>query len=219
MNKIILILMSLLFSFSVTANEIKVDLIKGDVNLIRDDKTQKLEKNFSLKTGDIIQTTKKSFVRISLHKSIITIAPNSYYQVSSKQQESESSIGTLLYGHVHAAFEKDPKLKRIIKTQTAALGIRGTKILLHVARDKKEYWERYKGKVHSLPKLDRLPKDSYSQICCIEGLIEVKTQNGTKKNLSEGQIMTFTSSGKNLSYRKQTREILLKSSKAFGFDF
>lgn len=225
MKNIILLISCLFIGFNLYAEDIQIILVKGKAKVVRSDKEMELSKKTLLKDNDLIMTANKSFVRIKLNKSVVTIAPNSYYKIATaKMNSGDVNIGTLLYGHLHALFQKDPKLKRTIKTKSAALGIRGTTILLHVSRNQTEYRQRYKGKVHPIPTLEEVKKlnsdgSAFTQICCIEGLIEVQTNAGKKADLSEGQVMNFTAMGKNTRIKDLTRKTLLNSAKAFGFDF
>ena len=197
--------------------------IRGACDLIRDTSTQELKTSTELKTGDIIKTSAKSFVKIQIHDSTITIAPNSYYKVSNEKiDDDQSDLGTLMYGHLHASFKKNEKNKRVIRTPTAAMGVRGTKILLHVARDASEYSERYKGKIHPAPSMDELTtlmnsNKAFSQVCCITGKISVKTEGGTQKLLSAGDVLNYTANGKKTKSIKYNTKILEGTAKKFGF--
>ncbi len=197
--------------------------LRGECDLIRDTVTQELQKSSELKTGDIIKTSAKSFVKLQIHDSIITIAPNSYYKVSDEKTDDEQTdLGTLMYGHLHASFKKNEKNKRVIRTPTAAMGVRGTKILLHVTRDATEYRERYKGKIHPAPSMDELTalmksNEVFSQICCITGKISVKTEGGTQQNLAAGEVLKYTSNGVKENSIKYKTKNLERTSKKFGF--
>lgn len=197
--------------------------VRGACDFIRDATTQELKTSTELKTGDIIKTSEKSFVKLQLHESLITIAPNSYYKVSNEKSDDEQSeLGTLIYGHLHAYFKKNDKNKRVIKTPTASMGVRGTKILLHVARDASEYRERYKGKIHPAPTMDELTTlmnsdKAFSQICCITGKISVKTEGGTQKMLAAGDVLNYTATGKKTKSVKYNTKTLEGTAKRFGF--
>lgn len=220
--KSLLFVLFLFVSQSLFASMTIVSL-RGECDLIRDTVTQELQKSSELKTGDIIKTSEKSFVKLQIHESLITIAPNSYYKVSNEKSDGEQSeLGTLLYGHLHAYFKKNEKNKRVIKTPTASMGVRGTKILLHVTRDATEYRERYKGKIHPAPSMDELTalmksKEAFSQICCITGEIAVKTSGGTQQNLAAGEVLNYTSNGVKANSIKYNTKTLEGTAKKFGF--
>ncbi len=220
--KILMVSLFLILTNTALAS-IKILSVRGESQYIRENISNELNTKSLLQLGDIIKTMGKSFVKIQLHESVITIAPNSYYKVSGEVNSEEGSeLGTLLYGHLHASFKKNKDNKRVIRTPTAAMGVRGTKILLHVARDQTEYSERYKGVVHPAPTLEELNsivngKNAFSQVCCITGKIAVKTNGGTQKDLDAGQVLNYTSTGKNTKFIKYNTKILEATAGKFGF--
>ena len=213
----------LLFSSSLFAADIKVLLLKGSSEFVRAGKIDKLDKGTVLKSGDLIKTSKKSFVKIKVAENIISIAPNSYFEISTKANKEEVNVGKLLYGHLQATFRKAANVKRTISTPYASMAIRGTKILLHVTRSVDEYYERAGGTVHALPDLKELKelmnsKATYSQICCIEGKIDVTTSGGKKQSLTEGQVLNYSSVGKNPELNSYSRQAVEGTARRFGFD-
>lgn len=216
----------LFFSSSLMAREtvqVQIIKLKGKSFVIRDKQESKLTSKSQLLVGDIIKTTKRSFVRLKVHNSILTIAPNSYLRVE-QQHEKSPSVGQLLYGHLYTKFLKGTKGVRKIKTPTAVMGVRGTTILLHVTRDRIEYQERVAGKVHDIPTFEQLLKltenrRAYSQICCIEGKVDVETKGKKKVSLTEGQIIHYQSTGTRYNLSKYPKESIQKTADKLGLRF
>ncbi len=229
MKKIIYAL-SVLFSISLYCSEISIIKLKGSVHYIRNDKVSPLTKETRIENQDIIRTDDESFLRFKIHDSLITLAPKSYFQIDTsvkKAKKIQANIGNLLYCHLYGNFikeETNKKRVRIIKTKSASLGIRGTQILLHVTRDKKEYLERMSGKTHPLPTLEELTKltkdpNLFSQICCIDGIIRAATKASKRVRLTEGQVLNYTSMGSEVKKLQFTKEQNLGSARRLGLLF
>lgn len=219
-----LCLITLFGASVVKADEIKVLKLIGKSFYRRGGKSIKLQRKTKLQEGDLIETSKKSFARLQYNDTIVTVAPNSYFKVTPKKNTDENTLGQLLYGHIYADFQKSDIKKRKIKTTFAAMGVRGTKLLIHVTRDEKEYRERYSGKVHSLPSLAEIKKmvdagQGFSQVCCVEGKVDVNMNNGKSKTLVTDQIVNFKTIGKQAKTKSYRPGVLSNSVKAFGFGF
>lgn len=231
MKKIFTLLAFFLFLPSLFAS-IEILAIKGDVKLIRNEQVSDLKKDTDLKKNDLIKTELKSFLRLKYYDSTITLAPGSYFKIENilkekKEKRSAAYLGKLLYGHLYGKFIKSQTKKkpvRIIRMKTAALGIRGTQILLHVTRDSKEYAERMSGKDHPIPTLEELTtleNDSnlYSQICCIDGAIRVSTKKKKRVTMTEGQVINYKGMGAEVSEYQFTKEQNLNSARRLGLLF
>ncbi len=100
-------------------------------------KTQQ-KKSISLKKGlevegeGVIQTEKKSFVRIKLPQGLITVGPSSKVKVGASPNIKEPSVLELMSGKLRGQIEKYDikKHKLFIKTRSASSGVRGTDFLL-----------------------------------------------------------------------------------------
>ena len=215
-----------IFTGSLWASPPKITKIKGRVEAYRGKLLLKLSEKTELKAGDIIRTAPKSFIKFEVNDSVITIAPASYYEIKTKKDKNgDVEVGKLLYGHLKAVFLKSEYKKRKISSSSAALGIRGTKILLHVARNASEYTSRYNGasptKTPSLKDLQAIlkNKDLFTQVCCIEGTIEVKTKGKLNRELTQGNVINFFSSGKKLQAYNYEPKTIQKTIKKLKLDF
>jgi hypothetical protein len=134
----LIFLMGFLFINSVMAQDKNIvstlSSVNGTVSIKKlDGKTIDAVKDMGINEGDIINTEKSSFVKLSfIDKSIITVGPNSSFKVTAFSK-SEAGILTLIKGSIRAQVTKDymeledkEKSKLFIKTETAAMGIRGT---------------------------------------------------------------------------------------------
>lgn len=221
-------LLTLLISIaSFSLHSAQILSLKGDVQLIRDQKVSTLKEADRLKEKDIIKTLEKSFVKISVASSIITIAPGSYYQIVEQSDDQKSlPIGQLIYGHIRAKFNKlenSQKLRSLV-SPTASMGVRGTEVLFHVARDLSEYQQRSVGKFHPIPDLNELAQimktqNVFTQICCIEGEIIVKTKAQKSSTLAAGGVINFTATGETLKTYQYSPQVILQTAEQFGLSF
>ncbi|MBT7610795.1 MAG: FecR domain-containing protein [Bacteriovoracaceae bacterium] len=137
--KNILIILSLTFiSLSkvyARASIAKADWVRGHVTKL--DPNSK--KAVILKKGDLlyedtsIVTSKKSIVRVRFaNNSVLTLGQNSKFIIE-EMKNKESTLVNLLMGQLRAKVDKaktgQPKNKFIMKTRTAAVGVRGTEFL------------------------------------------------------------------------------------------
>ena len=122
-----LFISSLLFgALNSYAFDYKVQTLRGEVKLEKTGDVLKL--NDELRQDDIITTADKSFVKIIYaNGGTIAVGPNSSIKLIKQEAQQISSIG-LLKGQLRATFDKkqNNNYKFIIKTRTAALGVRGT---------------------------------------------------------------------------------------------
>lgn len=206
---------------------IEIVKLKGDSFYSRDGaRPIKLTKQTQLKDGDILETSPKSFLRFKINQAVLTLAPNTYFKISTQmeQKEGKADLGKLIYGHLHGDFKKSKIKIRSIKTPFSSLGVRGTTILLHVSRDEKEYGKRYRGDIAPLPSLEDWNKlirtgAGFTQICCIKGKVEAETNFGEKSSLKTGEVFAFKSNGKETKSKSYRKGVLENSSKIFGFEF
>lgn len=226
--KHILTLGLLLFSINLYASQFKLLKQKGEVTVIRGEREFSLTAKTNLKKEDILATKSSSFLKFEHFDSVVTLGPNSFFKYDQRSNAKASSLGELLYGHLRTQFLKNHKKTRIIKSKTAALGVRGTTILLHVTRDAKEYYERVEGKVHPAPTLSELKslaskKDLFSQICCIEGKISVVTKAKEKLKrkviLKEGQVINYTGMGASFQRSTYSKRAIEGTANQLGLDF
>ena len=123
------LLLALLLSTSVHAG--KAIIVKGDVEAEYVGKTVKLKKGDNVKVGTVITTKKGSFVKILFRdKASIVVAPNSVAKIESYKRGQPGLIN-LIKGQIRAKVQKNllgkqGKVKFMVKTPTAAMGVRGT---------------------------------------------------------------------------------------------
>lgn len=94
-----------------------------------------LKKGSSVLSGDIIQTEKKSFVRIRMSdETILSVGPKSKLEIKHYEYKSNAirkTIYNLQYGKLRSLINKKAKKGDEIKinTKVVAIGVRGTEIL------------------------------------------------------------------------------------------
>ncbi len=126
----VVILLSIFFSFSVFAENGKVIFTKGIVKI---GKSKTLKKNQMIKTGDRITTGKSSLVVLQLPQgNKIKLGPESVLVIKSlPKKKAETTKLNLLKGSsfikvLKGKLRKGQKSKLILRTRTAAMGVRGT---------------------------------------------------------------------------------------------
>ena len=116
----------LLVSINSYAFDYKVQALRGEAVLEKTGEILKL--NDELRHEDVITTSDKSFIKIIYaNGGIIAVGPKSTIKLMKQAAQQVSSIG-LLKGQLRATFDKrnSNNYKFLIKTRTAALGVRGT---------------------------------------------------------------------------------------------
>lgn len=138
----VLFLLSITFTFqnALAAKKVaKAIIIRGNVHAITpDNKRIKLKKNDWLVEGTIVETSKKSFIKLLLvDKSGMNVGPSSKMKIEQFPAGKPGMI-SLLKGQVRTKVQKDhlaskdskdAKSKFYLKTRTAAMGVRGTDFL------------------------------------------------------------------------------------------
>lgn len=125
MQKIIYISF-LLGTLNAYAFDYKIEALRGEVKL---EKTGDLLKvNDELRIDDVVNTSEKSFVKIIYaNGGRISVGPNSSIKLVKAKAQKISTLA-LLRGQLRANFDKkdNKDYKFLIKTKSAALGVRGT---------------------------------------------------------------------------------------------
>lgn len=123
----LLICFSILFSAQIFAKEASIIKMRGQVFVIRNGEKQSLKEGDPVSSGETITTEKKSFARVQFENGTMNIGPGSEV-ILQKIAKSETKIVNLINGHIRSQFDKTKaeKHKLVIKTQSAAMGIRGT---------------------------------------------------------------------------------------------
>lgn len=161
---------------SLIASEVKV----GD----------RLTQDTSVVTGD------KSFIRITLiDNSIINLGPNSKIVIDNvKQSDSSKSVISLLQGKLRTSVEKEEDNKKkenklIIKTRTAALGVRGTEFqTIYNPENKITNLLTFRGEVAMVNINDHEDLHQNEDVVEIERDSDLNIRQAKTKNLSESQI-------------------------------
>jgi hypothetical protein len=171
-----------------------VTKIRGKVSVLKPGlkKADYLRLGDSLKEDTSILTYKNSFVRIQVSgKSSLNIGPNSKV-ILKNVTNSQSSLLSLLKGQVRANIKNQKsklktnlKHKFLIKTKTAAIGVRGTELhSIHNPENNVTSLISYEGDV----KIVKLDDDPLVQVIKEEGLKELdssKMSQGIMKKIDE----------------------------------
>ncbi|MFZ4714407.1 MAG: FecR family protein [Bacteriovoracaceae bacterium] len=118
-------------------NVAKVSLLRGQAIVKSlDGKSRELKQDEWVSQGDIIQTKEKSFAKLTFtDKSTMNVGPASEVNIN-KFGGGEAGLISVIKGQIRSQVTKDvlkqeqDKSKLIIKTKTAAMGIRGTDFLV-----------------------------------------------------------------------------------------
>ncbi|MCO4794153.1 MAG: FecR domain-containing protein [Bacteriovoracaceae bacterium] len=116
-----------MMNFSLFASDAVISKVRGNSYVLRDKKELKLKVGDELFNGEKIRTEKKSFAQVKFDNGIMNIGPNSEV-VLQKIELNETKIVNLVNGHIRSKFSKNKAKdhKLVIKTRSAAMGIRGT---------------------------------------------------------------------------------------------
>jgi hypothetical protein len=130
----ILVLLSFLLTTSLWADVAKVIVLRGEV-MAKDsgNNSFRVQKDMWITEGTTIETADKSFVKLLfIDKSQMNLGPESQ-MVITQFPKQEAGVITLMKGQLRSKVTKDymdnkkvDESKLFIKTQTAAMGVRGT---------------------------------------------------------------------------------------------
>lgn len=129
------IFLILIFPLGLMA-QVKVHDVRGDatVLLLGDKDSKKIVKGASYPEDTSIVTSKNSFVRLVYSDgSNMTIGPNSHIQLERHLDSKESAgVVDILKGQIRSQVRKDKDVRNkiILKTRTAAMGVRGTDFVI-----------------------------------------------------------------------------------------
>mgnify|MGYP000123721808 CR=1 FL=1 len=132
--KFVILISILFFSHSVLgAEKARILMVKGDATKLTPGSVEasKVKKGEMIPEDTSIVTKKRSFVRVKFNdKSTMNIGPESKVVVT-KMPPKKANMVNLLKGMIKAEVqkesEKQSKTKMLIKTDTAIMGVRGTK--------------------------------------------------------------------------------------------
>ena len=128
------LLIALLFTLPAYANVGTVIILKGNVTSQYKGKMVKLKKGSKVKVGSQIRTRVKSFAKILFpDKTSIVVSPQSEIIIQA-YKSGKSGIITLIKGGIRSRVRKNPSkrdIKFIIRTKTAAMGVRGTEFTVN----------------------------------------------------------------------------------------
>jgi len=189
---IAVILIQFLLVFNAIAEESigRVVKLHGDVERARSGSESKaLVKGDFLYVGDLIQSKKRSFVKILMKDdTVFQLGPKSKFsfeEFKMKTKADRKATYNLVHGKLRSLFTvKAPKRTLTIKTPTASMGIRGTEILSDVYK--------FRGKVKT-------------DIALLSGKLEIMTKK-KKFFLKTGYVAEFVR-GKQNSIRSKTRKM------------
>jgi hypothetical protein len=136
---LILMLMVLMTSLPLKAQTkvAMVKILRGEVEVLSEGKSEKLKVDDWVENGDIIKTQEKSFAKlVFIDKSQMNIGPNSQMKIESFTG-SDSGVIDLVKGKIRSQVTKDylqmkdkNKSKLFIKTSNAVMGVRGTDFMI-----------------------------------------------------------------------------------------
>jgi hypothetical protein len=115
------------FTFATFAKDATITKIRGKAFVHRSGKPVALKQGDIVGSGEKITTEEKSFARVQFENGSMNIGPNSEV-ILQKIKKAETKIVNLINGHIRSQFDKTKakKHKLVIKTRSAAMGIRGT---------------------------------------------------------------------------------------------
>lgn len=129
---------------------------KGEVTIKRGDKTLKASKKMILRDDDLISVKRGALAIIKSKASIIKLSGLTHYKLDLKQPEilnGRLNIGTLVIKFFKDKLSNRNRRKRqdaqlYILTETASLGVRGTKLFVHHGEKVKTFVTVDHGTVH-----------------------------------------------------------------------
>ncbi len=133
MKRIILLLTILSLSPGAFSKSATVKLLRGKVYLEKNGKKTLLKKGDKISENSHIISEAKSFARVVLpDNSTMNVGPKSSVTIESFRTKEDPSLIKLAQGMVRASIPEESKknLKMVIKTKSAVMGIRGTKVVL-----------------------------------------------------------------------------------------
>ena len=144
--------------------------------------SEELGVNFQILKKDIIQTDRKSAIKIIMNDStIITLGQNSHFNFKNYEQVSKSNRDAdydLKMGKARVEVPvKVAKGKLNFNTRTVSLGVRGTEFLMQQEIDKSGNLKE--------------------QIALLEGALEVTREDGKKSEMSAGEHYMLAKDGAN----------------------
>ncbi len=139
MKLILIIFLNTGLVFAVDNFELRCIHIKGQVNINRKNINKPLLKNTMLQIGDVITTEKGSIALLKSPQQAIKISEQSSFQVTDINKNNQTftlNSGAIVVSKIRKLMldalinkAKDPSL--VIKTRTAAIGIRGTTFFVY----------------------------------------------------------------------------------------
>lgn len=110
----------------------KVIIARGEVLVLSKSENKRLSKGDWVNEGDVIETAKSSFTRLLFKdKNVLNVGPKSKMKITSYKSDKKGLVN-LIHGQIRAKVKKinanqpKGKIKFIVKTRVAALGVRGT---------------------------------------------------------------------------------------------
>ncbi|MGB0452362.1 MAG: FecR family protein [Bacteriovoracaceae bacterium] len=186
--------------------------LKGEVYKISPKGTQlsQVTKGEKLQNGMYIQTGEKSFaiIRNRFTKSVVTVGPRSDFLIGSSKKTKTSVLG-LIRGKLRAKVftkTKDPSV--VVKTKTAAMGVRGTDFeVIHEYGSKSSILKTYEGQVDVVSEQSTLSKAEFVPEKIEEVTIEelnkpekvVSVTKGMKAEIEETEMSELALSDEQLN--------------------
>ncbi|MBT6324608.1 MAG: FecR domain-containing protein [Bdellovibrionales bacterium] len=119
-------------TFSKINGVAKVIVVRGEVLVLSGSENKRLSKGDWVNEGDVIETAKSSFTRLLFKdKNVLNVGPKSKMKITSYENKKKGLVN-LIHGQIRAKVKKinanqpKGKIKFIVKTRVAALGVRGT---------------------------------------------------------------------------------------------
>ncbi len=128
----ILIIFCINISFVKAKGVAKAIVSRGEVLVFSGSESKHLNKGDWVNEGDVIETAKSSFSRLLFKdKNVLNVGPKSKMKIISYENKKKGLVN-LIHGQIRAKVKKintdqpKGKIKFIVKTRVAALGVRGT---------------------------------------------------------------------------------------------
>lgn len=175
--------LALLCVFEAVAGDYKIIHVKGNVTVLRRNKSIPATKNFILEFEDKVSTSEKSLAVIKGKNLTFKVAANSQVAISELDKVINIDIqrGGLVINLVKSAVLNilKPQVKLQVKTAHAVMGVRGTTLFAYNLKDKTTY------------------------LTVKEGVVDFRGNNSAKSERVDGSQSTFTDSSlKNLKPKK-----------------
>lgn len=189
-------------SLKVFSNEINLKAITGKVMVYRDGVHFQYDGKKMLKENDVLQTFGKAGITVEYRNFLVTLGPNTFFELKPGQTRTFIQIGNLIYGNIFTELSlvQTDKPYKIMSTNAEAM-LEKSQLIYTVARNKREVLLMQQGKESGAPdNLDdarafQTNANTATKIIMIDGKGKLTLKNKTEKNLFAGNSLEFKAEG------------------------